>query len=88
MRSFARWIVVAACLSSSAAMADGWPERVLSHEKRLQLTARDEVVAMNVLTDDGSCKSREHPVDLRSAPSREAHGVRIVDMYPAGATTW
>ncbi|KUZ69477.1 hypothetical protein ACEPUD_20930 [Burkholderia ubonensis] len=50
MRSFARWIVVAACLSSSAAMADGWPERVLSHEKRgtaeqPRLTARDEVVA-------------------------------------------
>ncbi|AOJ65184.1 hypothetical protein WJ32_21960 [Burkholderia ubonensis] len=50
MRSFARWIVVAACLSPSAAMADGWPERVLSHETRgtaeqLRLTARDEVVA-------------------------------------------
>ncbi|KVK92459.1 hypothetical protein [Burkholderia ubonensis] len=50
MRSYARWIVVAACLSSTAAMADGWPERVLSHETRgpaeqLQLATRDEVVA-------------------------------------------
>ncbi|KVM82976.1 hypothetical protein [Burkholderia ubonensis] len=50
MRSYARWIVVAACLSSTAAMADGWPERVLSHETRrpaeqLRLATRDEVVA-------------------------------------------
>ncbi|KVX11041.1 hypothetical protein WL02_24400 [Burkholderia ubonensis] len=68
MRSFARWIVVAACLSSSAAMTDGWPERVLFHEARKRaeqskLTTRDEVVA------PGS-------------------GSRIVDTYPAGATTW
>ncbi|WP_010098884.1 hypothetical protein [Burkholderia ubonensis] len=50
MRSFAGWIVVAACLSSTAAMAGGWPERVLSHEARrpaeqLQSTTRDEAVA-------------------------------------------
>ncbi|KWC38286.1 hypothetical protein WL48_13030 [Burkholderia ubonensis] len=42
--------MVAACLSSTAAMADGWPERVLSHETRrpaeqLRLATRDEVVA-------------------------------------------
>ncbi|AOI72641.1 hypothetical protein WI29_30230 [Burkholderia ubonensis] len=78
-------------------MADGWPERVLSDATRgtaeqLRLTTRDEVVAMNVLTDDGNRKSREHPVDLGAAPSREGdapgNGVRIVDTNPAGATTW
>ncbi|PAK13846.1 hypothetical protein [Burkholderia ubonensis] len=64
MRSYARWVVVAACLSSTAAMADGWPERVLSHAthkpaEQLQLTTRDEVVA----PDNGVRIVDEHPAD-------------------------
>ncbi|WP_157648019.1 hypothetical protein [Burkholderia ubonensis] len=65
MRSYARWIVVAACLSSTAAMADGWPERVLSHETRrpeeqLQLATRDEVVA----PDNGVRIVDTHPASV------------------------
>ncbi|SET39161.1 hypothetical protein SAMN03159335_01422 [Burkholderia cepacia] len=167
MRHFAKGIVLAACLMSTAAMAAGWPERALSHapahevgrranermrcelatlpagewsatftrgqcevgsgrltfvpadagggqdveEKRillgdirtashqsrklkeqLQLTTRDEVIALNVLTDDGSRKSREHAIDLWAALRNEGvtpvNGTRIVDTYPTGATTW
>ncbi|WP_431823343.1 hypothetical protein [Burkholderia sp. F1] len=72
------------------------PERLLSSDTRkpaeqLPLTARDEVVAMNILTDDGSRKSREHGIDSWSVLRREGdapgNGVRIVDTHPAGATT-
>ncbi|WP_231716800.1 hypothetical protein [Burkholderia ubonensis] len=71
--------------------------RAAAHQSRklteqLQLTTRDEVVAMNILTDDGSRKSREHAIDLWSALRREGvapgNGFRIVEAYPAGATTW
>ncbi|WP_176015487.1 hypothetical protein [Burkholderia sp. BCC0398] len=167
MRNIAKGIVLAACLTSTAAMAAGWPERALSHapahdlgiranekmrcefaavpagawtatfargqceidngrltfvpadpgdeptitEKRimlgdvrtashqsrklkeqLQLTTRDQVIALNVLTDDGSRKSREHAIDLwttlRNAGVTPVNGTRIVDTYPTGATTW
>jgi len=71
--------------------------RTASHQSRklkeqLQLTTRDEVIALNVLTDDGSRKSREHAIDLWTALRNEGvtpvNGARIVDTYPAGATTW
>ncbi|WP_176046160.1 hypothetical protein [Burkholderia sp. BCC1644] len=71
--------------------------RTASHQSRklkeqLQLTTRDEVIALNVLTDDGSRKSREHAIDLWAALRNEGvtpvNGTRIVDTYPAGATTW
>lgn len=71
--------------------------RTASHQSRklkeqLQLTTRDEVVALNVLTDDGSRKSREHAIDLwtalRNAGVTPVNGTRIVDTYPTGATTW
>jgi hypothetical protein len=71
--------------------------RTASHQSRklkeqLQLTTRDAVIALNVLTDDGSRKSREHAIDLwtarRNAGVPPANGTRIVDTYPAGATTW
>ncbi|KFG96930.1 hypothetical protein GQ56_0112935 [Burkholderia paludis] len=71
--------------------------RTASHQSRklkeqLQLTMRDEVIALNVLTDDGSRKSREHAIDLwaalRDAGVTPVNGARIVDTYPAGATTW
>ncbi|WP_260426580.1 MULTISPECIES: hypothetical protein [unclassified Burkholderia] len=161
-------IVLAACLTSTAAMAAGWPERALSHapehdagrrasermrcefaavpagawsatftrgqcevgngqltfvpadaaaaserlggqhimlrevrtashqsrklKEQLQLTTRDEVIALNVLTDDGSRKSREHAIDLWAALRDEGvtpvNGTRIVDTYPTAATTW
>ncbi|MBN3772759.1 MULTISPECIES: hypothetical protein [Burkholderia] len=167
MRNFAKGIVLAVCLMSTAAMAAGWPERALSHasahdvgrranermrcefatvpagawsatftrgqcevdngrltfvpadagdgsngaakrillgevrtashqsrklKEQLQLTTRDEVIALNVLTDDGSRKSREHAIDLWAALRNEGvtpvNGTRIVDTYPTGATTW
>ncbi|MBY8605482.1 hypothetical protein K7N18_11595 [Burkholderia arboris] len=71
--------------------------RTASHQSRklkeqLQLTMRDEVIALNVLTDDGSRKSREHAIDLWTALRNEGvtpvNGTRIVDTYPTGATTW
>ncbi|MCA8045851.1 hypothetical protein [Burkholderia arboris] len=71
--------------------------RTASHQSRklkeqLQLTTRDEVIALNVLTDDGSRKSREHAIDLWTALRNEGvtpvNGTRIVDTYPTGATTW
>ncbi|MDN7932353.1 hypothetical protein [Burkholderia metallica] len=71
--------------------------RTASHQSRklkeqVQLTTRDEVIALNVLTDDGSRKSREHAIDLwaalRNAGVTPVNGTRIVDTYPAGATTW
>lgn len=71
--------------------------RSASHQSRrlkeqLQLTTRDEVIALNVLTDDGSRKSREHAIDLwvalRNAGVTPVNGTRIVDTYPAAATTW
>ncbi|HDR9800779.1 TPA: hypothetical protein QDC59_004396 [Burkholderia cenocepacia] len=71
--------------------------RTASHQSRklkeqLQLTTRDEVIALNVLTDDGSRKSREHAIDLWAALRNEGvtpvNGTRIVDTYPTGATTW
>ncbi|RQR37629.1 hypothetical protein DIE23_05450 [Burkholderia sp. Bp9143] len=71
--------------------------RTASHQSRklkeqLQLTTRDEVIALNVLTDDGSRKSREHAIDLWAALRNEGvtpvNGTRIVDTYPAAATTW
>ncbi|WP_412025098.1 hypothetical protein [Burkholderia cepacia] len=71
--------------------------RTASHQSRklkeqLQLTTRDEVIALNVLTDDGSRKSREHAIDLWAALRNEGvtpvNGTRIIDTYPAGATTW
>ncbi|AOI72635.1 hypothetical protein WI29_30195 [Burkholderia ubonensis] len=41
--------------------------------------------------EDGNRKSREHAIDLRPALRREGvapgSGSRIVDTYPAGATT-
>ncbi|MDR6497406.1 hypothetical protein J2785_000548 [Burkholderia ambifaria] len=70
--------------------------RSASHQSRklkeqLQLTTRDEVIALNMLTDDGSRKSREHAIDLWTALRNEGvtpvNGTRIVDTYPAGATT-
>ena len=71
--------------------------RTASHQSRklkeqLQLTTRDEVIALNVLADDGSRKSREHAIDLWTALRDEGvtpvNGTRIVDTYPTGATTW
>ena len=71
--------------------------RTASHQSRklkeqVQLTTRDEVIALNVLTDDGSRKSREHAIDLWTALRNEGvtpvNGTRIVDTYPTGATTW
>ncbi|UTV58270.1 hypothetical protein [Burkholderia arboris] len=71
--------------------------RTASHQSRklkeqLQLTTRDEVIALNVLTDDGSRKSREHAIDLWTALRNEGvtpvNGTRIVETYPTGATTW
>ncbi|WP_244122755.1 hypothetical protein [Burkholderia metallica] len=71
--------------------------RTASHQSRklkeqVQLTTRDEVIALNVLTDDCSRKSREHAIDLwaalRNAGVTPVNGTRIVDTYPAGATTW
>ncbi|WP_175883760.1 hypothetical protein [Burkholderia sp. BCC0044] len=71
--------------------------RTASHQSRklkeqLQLTTRGEVIALNVLTDDGSRKSREHAIDLWTALRNEGvtpvNGTRIVDTYPTGATTW
>ncbi|MBJ9590290.1 hypothetical protein [Burkholderia seminalis] len=71
--------------------------RTASHQSRklkeqLQLTTRDTVIALNVLTDDGSRKSREHAIDLWTALRNEGvtpvNGTRVVDTYPAGATTW
>ncbi|MDR0245486.1 MAG: hypothetical protein LBJ65_28130 [Burkholderia sp.] len=71
--------------------------RTASHQSRklkeqLQLTTRDEVIALNVLTDDGSRKSREHAIDLWAALRNEGvtpvNGTRIVDTFPTGATTW
>ncbi|WP_415859378.1 hypothetical protein [Burkholderia sp. BCC1977] len=71
--------------------------RTASHQSRklkeqLQLTTRDEVIALNVLTDDGSRKSREHAIDLwtalRDAGVTPVNGTRIVDTYPTAATTW
>ncbi|KVH39859.1 hypothetical protein [Burkholderia cepacia] len=71
--------------------------RTASHQSRklkeqLQLAIRDEVIALNVLTDDGSRKSREHAIDLWAALRNEGvtpvNGTRIVDTYPTGATTW
>ncbi|MBR8207742.1 hypothetical protein KDW61_03585 [Burkholderia cenocepacia] len=71
--------------------------RTASHQSRklkeqLQLTTRDEVIALNVLTDDGSRKSREHAIDLwtalRNAGVTPVNATRIVDTYPTGATTW
>ncbi|UXU90286.1 hypothetical protein [Burkholderia sp. S-53] len=71
--------------------------RTASHQSRklkeqLQLTTRDDVIALNVLTDDGSRKSREHAIDLwialRSEGVTPANATRFVDTYPAGATTW
>lgn len=71
--------------------------RTASHQSRklkeqLQLTTRDEVIALNVLTDDGTRKSREHAIDLWAALRNEGvtpvNGMRIVDTYPTGATTW
>ncbi|HDR9584703.1 TPA: hypothetical protein QDC22_002097 [Burkholderia stabilis] len=71
--------------------------RTASHQSRklkeqLQLTTGDDVIALNVLTDDGSRKSREHAIDLWTALRNEGvtpvNGTRIVDTYPAGATTW
>ncbi|MDN7522063.1 hypothetical protein QZM97_06230 [Burkholderia orbicola] len=71
--------------------------RTAAHQSRklkeqLQLTTRDEVIALNVLTDDGSRKSREHAIDLWTALRNEGvtpvNGTRIVDTYPTGATTW
>ncbi|MDN7585689.1 hypothetical protein [Burkholderia seminalis] len=71
--------------------------RTASHQSRklkeqLQLTTRDTVIALNVLTDDGSRKSREHAIDLWTALRNEGvtpvNGTRFVETYPAGATTW
>ncbi|KVV36942.1 hypothetical protein WT27_20355 [Burkholderia territorii] len=71
--------------------------RTASHQSRklkeqLQLTTRDEVIALNVLTDDGSRKSREHAIDLWTALRDQgvtpANGTRVVDAYPTAATTW
>ena len=71
--------------------------RTAAHQSRklkeqLQLTTRDEVIALNVLTDDGSRKSREHAIDLWTALRNEGvtpvNGTRIVDTYPTGTTTW
>lgn len=71
--------------------------RTASHQSRklkeqLQLTSGDEVIALNVLTDDGTRKSREHAIDLWAALRNEGvtpvNGMRIVDTYPTGATTW
>ncbi|WP_244136388.1 hypothetical protein [Burkholderia sp. BCC0405] len=71
--------------------------RTASHQSRklkeqLQLTTRDEVIALNVLTDDGSRKSREHAIDLWAALRNQGvmavNGTRIVESYPTGATTW
>ncbi|KVL25349.1 hypothetical protein [Burkholderia sp. MSMB1835] len=71
--------------------------RTVSHQSRklkeqLQLTTRDEVIALNVLTDDGTRKSREHAIDLwtalRNAGVAPVNGTRIVDTWPTGATTW
>lgn len=71
--------------------------RTASHQSRklkeqLQLTSGDEVIALNVLTDDGTRKSREHAIDLWAALRNEGvtpvNGTRIVDTYPTGATTW
>ncbi|MGS0891928.1 hypothetical protein ACVBGC_05100 [Burkholderia stagnalis] len=71
--------------------------RTASHQSRklkeqVQLTTRDAVIALNVLTDDGSRKSREHAIDLwtalRDAGVTPVNGTRIVDTYPAGASTW
>ena len=168
MRNMMRAILLAACLTTTGAMAAGWPERALSHApehdvgrrasermrcefatvpagewsatftrgqcevgngqltllpaaagaapaplaeqrivlrevrtashqsrkltEQLQLTTRDEVIALNVLTDDGSRKSREHAIDLWTALRNEGvtpvNGTRIVDTYPTAATTW
>ncbi|HHL4080552.1 MULTISPECIES: hypothetical protein [Burkholderia] len=71
--------------------------RTASHQSRklkeqLQLTTRDEVIALNVLADDGGRKSREHAIDLwaalRNAGVTPVNGTRVVDTYPTGATTW
>ena len=70
--------------------------RTASHQSRklkeqLQLTTRDDVIALNVLTDDGSRKSREHAIDqaaLRNEGVTPVNGTRIVEPYPTGATTW
>ncbi|KUY83838.1 hypothetical protein WS46_06950 [Burkholderia sp. RF4-BP95] len=168
MRNMMKAIVLAACLTATAATAAGWPERALSHapehdagrragermrcefsavpagewsatftrgqcevgngrltflpvdagaapaplaeqrimlrevrtashqsrklKEQLQLTTRDEVIALNVLTDDGSRKSREHAIDLWAALRNEGvtpvNGTRIVETYPTAATTW
>jgi hypothetical protein len=168
MHNMMKAIVVAACLTSTAAIAAGWPERALSHapahdvgrrasermrceyaavqagewsgvftrgqcevgngqltfvpadagaasaplaeqrimlrevrtashqsrklKEQLQLTTRDEVIALNVLTDDGSRKSREHAIDLWTALRNEGvtpvNGTRVVETYPTAAVTW
>ncbi|WP_175775957.1 hypothetical protein [Burkholderia anthina] len=71
--------------------------RTASHQSRklkeqLQLTTRDDVIALNVLTDDGSRKSREHAIDLWTALRDEGvtpvNGTRVVDTYPTSAVTW
>lgn len=71
--------------------------RTASHRSRklkeqLQLTTRDEVIALNVLTDDCRRKSREHAIDLWTALRNEGvtpvNGTRIVETYPTAATTW
>ncbi|KVE31214.1 hypothetical protein WS68_16940 [Burkholderia sp. TSV86] len=60
--------------------------------KQLQLTTSDQVIAMNIRDNDKSRRWCKHTVDSRSALRNEAaalgNGTRMIDAYPARATTW
>ncbi len=61
-------------------------------KEQLQMLVGDAVVALNILSDDGTRKSRECALAffsaLRETGVRPTNGYQMIDEYPTGATTW